>query len=62
MSKPSTAGAPAAAAVRATPTTPPAGPETTASLPRKASARTSPPAEVMKNSGAPATASATCRT
>ena len=44
------------------PTTPPAGPETTASLPRNASARTRPPAEVMKNSGAPATASATRRT
>lgn len=44
----STAPAPACPAVRATPTTPPAGPETTASLPRKASARTSPPDEVMK--------------
>ena len=59
MSKPSTAAAPACSAVLATPTTPPAGPETTASRPRKASARTRPPAEVMKNSGAPSTAFAT---
>jgi hypothetical protein len=62
MSKPSTAAQPAAWAVRATPTTPPAGPETTASLPRKASARTSAPAEVMNHSGAPSTAPATCST
>ncbi len=48
MSKPSTAAAPARRAVSATPTTPPAGPDTTASRPRKASARTSAPAEVMK--------------
>ena len=62
MSKPSAALAPAASAVLATPTTPPAGPETTASFPRNASARTSPPAEVMNHSGAPFTASATWRT
>ena len=48
MSKPSTATDPAALAVWATPTTPPAGPETTASRPRKASARTRPPAEVSE--------------
>ena len=48
MSKPRTAAAPAACAVLATPTTPPAGPDTMASRPRKASACTSPPAEVMK--------------
>ncbi len=48
MSKPRTAARPHASAVPATPTTPPAGPDSTASRPPKASARASPPAEVMK--------------
>ena len=60
MSKPSRGrAARSMSAVRATPTTPPAGPDNMASRPRKASARASPPPEVMKNSGAPATARAT---
>ncbi len=62
MSKPSTWDRPACSAVRATPTTPPAGPESTASRPRKASARTKPPAEVMNHSGAPSRAWATLST
>ena len=55
MSKPSTAPAPRLrSAVRATPTTPPAGPETTASRPRKASAAHQPAGrghEVQRRAG-----------
>ncbi len=62
MSKPSTAARSACRAVSATPTTPPAGPDSTASRPRNAPALARPPAEVMKYSGVPATARSTRRT
>ncbi len=56
MSKPRVAALRACCAVRATPTTPPAGPDSTASRPLKAPALTSPPAEVMNHRGAPSSA------
>ncbi len=53
MSKPITRSKPAARAAAAMPTTPPAGPDRIASLPRNASASASPPEDCMKNSRVP---------
>jgi hypothetical protein len=48
MSKPTARSKPAAAATRAAPTTPPAGPESSADGPRKRSPSLSPPDDCMK--------------
>ena len=48
MSKPMMRLSPAASAVRAAPTMPPAGPERIASLPPKEDASASPPLDCMK--------------
>ncbi len=61
MSKPMTWSNPASRAVSAMPTTPPAGPETIASLPRKNSAAAKPPFDVMNRRLAPASAAAILR-
>ncbi len=53
MSKPITRPKPASAAVSTMPTTPPAGPERIASLPRKCSAAVSPPEDIMNCSVGP---------
>ena len=47
MSKPITLSKPASLAVSTMPTTPPAGPESSASLPWKRSAAVSPPEDIM---------------
>lgn len=61
MSKPMTRSNPACPDVRAMPTTPPAGPDSTASLPRKCAASRSPPLDCMNisrtDSSSPATSS-----
>ena len=49
MSKPISRSKPASLAVSTMPTTPPAGPDRTASLPRKAAASLRPPLDCMKN-------------
>ena len=59
MSKPTTRSNPAALAVRAMPTMPPAGPDSTASRPRKARASTSPPLDCMNSSRTSPSSSAT---
>ncbi|MNI44136.1 hypothetical protein D3C73_984940 [compost metagenome] len=61
MSKPMTRSKPAALAVSAIATTPPAGPDRMASLPRKASAAVSPPEDCMNCSGVAAPRSAPTR-
>jgi hypothetical protein len=53
MSKPIARGWPAAAATRAAPTTPPAGPESSAAGPRKWAASVRPPDDCMKRSRDP---------
>ena len=50
MSKPMIRSKPASAATLAMPTTPPAGPDRIASLPRKARASTRPPFDCMNRS------------
>src|SRR5262245_36483231 len=50
MSKPITLAKPAARAVSTAPTTPPAGPDRIASLPRNSPAEVSPPEDCMKKS------------
>ncbi len=62
MSKPITLRWPAASAVRAMPTIPPAGPERIASLPWKWCASAKPPLDCMKNSRTPGICAATCST
>ncbi len=61
MSKPMTRSKPAARAVSAMPTTPPAGPDRMASLPRKAFAAVSPPLDCMNSSGVASPRSAPTR-
>ncbi len=53
MSNPITRSKPAAAAVRAMPTMPPAGPDRMESLPRKLAASVSPPLDCMNSSRTP---------
>ncbi len=62
MSKPITRACPAAAAVRAMPTMPPAGPERIASLPWKPWAAASAPPDCMKYSATPGICAATLST
>src|SRR5215469_7811359 len=54
MSNPITRSKPAAAAVRAMPTIPPAGPDRIESLPRKLAASVSPPLDCMNSNRTPA--------
>ena len=62
MSKPTMRPKPAASAVRAAPTTPPAGPDRIASLPWKWPASARPPFDCMNISRASPVAAATCAT
>ncbi len=62
MSKPITAPKPAAAAVRAMPTMPPAGPERMESLPRNRCASASPPLDCMNSTRVPPSSPATWST
>ena len=62
MSKPRARSKPAAAATRAAPTTPPAGPDSSAVGPRKRAASVSPPELCMKRSNDPGSASPSVRT
>ncbi len=62
MSKPITRSKPAAPAVRAMPTMPPAGPERIESLPRNDAASVSPPLDCMNSTRTPASSAATSST
>ena len=62
MSKPMILSYPALAVVRATPTTPPAGPETMQSLPWKSRASVRPPLDCMNMSRVPPSSDATWST
>ena len=62
MSKPMMRSMPAASAVRAAPTMPPAGPDRIASLPPNAAASARPPLDCMKYSFTPGSSAATCST
>jgi hypothetical protein len=62
MSNPMTRPKPAASAVRAMPTMPPAGPDRMASLPRKPAASVSPPLDCMNSSRTSRSSAATSST